>query len=84
MKITIIVNPLLHDNSASIHRNTWKEIKEASATPDCWPDDHSIVVGPTFKPLYALNLVLNMDEGVLEVSKGVKDSVYPDVDFLEV
>jgi hypothetical protein len=84
MKITIIVDPHSLDNSARIHRKTWMKIKKASATPDCFPDDHAIFVGPTFKPLYMLNLVEDMDEDVLSVSKGVKNSVYPNMDSLEV
>lgn len=84
MKIVITVDPSLPDNSAKMHRNTWKKIKEVSSAPDCWPDESSIVVGPTFKPLYALNLVESVDEDVLVVSQGVKDKAYPVTDSLEV
>jgi len=84
MKIKITVDASLADNSAKMHRNTWKKIKEASSTPDCWPDEASIVVGPTFQPLYALNIVESLEEDVLAVSQGVKDKVYSNTESLEV
>lgn len=85
MKLEIQLDSTLPDNSAIVHENTWNKIKEIYGNSPAFPNDHSIIVGPTFKPLYALSLVSkDLEEGVLAVSKGVKTNVYPNTAYLEI
>jgi len=85
MKIKIQVNNNIIGLEANISSKTWNNIKEHYGDILCFPKGNEILIGEIFLKCYMLRVVDNdITDGILSVSKDVKELFYNDKDLMEL